>query len=316
MYNHIKAQAHKDYILNLIAETEAKYEKANSSNTYTRQELEYQTAVTEAANDVYLKRNKEKETAVKYTSFIEETRKSLLFECIYRLFDACTDNLGSDTTRRDSIKTNIVTNFINENGSENLINSFRTKSELLSEFYQLIDKYSKIIVEKANKEDEDTFRIEDPTKDNFYEDLDAVNADEAIFTIRNRVMMAMDEFKDQNTEDKLQIKSILQDANERIKAAQTDELREAYSIAAKRKKDEIIYNRRRGIFETMVYNVSKSSINNDDMKDLYINESGSLNMESIVEDTKLLYTFLEVVNTTKMVKVDEAYISNCVANIA
>ena len=43
-------------------------------------------------------------------------------------------------------------------------------------------------------------------------------------------------------------------------------------------------------------------------------EGGHLDMGKIVDRTKLMYTFLEMLNTTKIEKIDENYIANVVSS--
>ena len=50
------------------------------------------------------------------------------------------------------------------------------------------------------------------------------------------------------------------------------------------------------------------------MKDMYM-ENGRLNMERVVETSELIHTFLETVNTCKMLEVNEKYIETVLKGI-
>ena len=59
----------------------------------------------------------------------------------------------------------------------------------------------------------------------------------------------------------------------------------------------------------MVESLTRKSITDDRYKDRYVHES-TVDMESIVDDTRLIYTMLEMVNTTRMVNVDADFLTS------
>ena len=62
------------------------------------------------------------------------------------------------------------------------------------------------------------------------------------------------------------------------------------------------------VFEKMSRNLSRSIIKDEVVRENYITESGTLDTDLIVEASKVMYGFLETVNTLQLDKVDSAYI--------
>lgn len=66
------------------------------------------------------------------------------------------------------------------------------------------------------------------------------------------------------------------------------------------------------VMEALVINLSESAMKNDKLRDIYINEDGSLNIDSILDDAQALYTALETVNMSGLIKVDSKFIEGFV----
>ena len=50
-------------------------------------------------------------------------------------------------------------------------------------------------------------------------------------------------------------------------------------------------------------------------RDIYFNESGQIDMDLVMEATKVMYGFLETINTLQLEKVDFKYIEKVLADI-
>lgn len=254
-----------------------------------------------------LKENKNKKER-EYKKFIHDTKKSLLAECIYSLMDK---SIGyqQDKVRADVIKRNLVDNFIQEQGVDSLISRFRTESALLSEYSRIVEKYSKIIVEKVDKDNPDTFLVEPEEKDKFFEELEMSDVDEIATAIKMRVSDSVDEFINSNIRQKEEIKEVLTKSKEKIESSRSEEIKESYNILAKRKISSIREGRKMNIFESMVFTLAEASMKDEQLKSIYT-VNGKLDMDSIVENCTIMYSFLETLNSAKMVKIDEAYLKD------
>ena len=254
----------------------------------------------------------------KLTKFIVESKQTLLEECIYRLFDASLIKTTPDPNM-ERIARALVHNFVNEQGVETLLMRFETQSEMLSEFAFLVNKYHQLIRESIDKDNEETFKIDSKLTDKFYEDLDCVNADEVVYSIRNRVADAMNDFIDQNTTDKMEIKEILKNTQDQINivkdAERAPQIQEGYSIIAKQKISKIQNNRPRSILECMIRTLDSKAHTEENYRDMYFNESGNIDMDKVVDNARFLYTFLETINTSKMIDVNGQYIQEVLSDI-
>ena len=99
----------------------------------------------------------------------------------------------------------------------------------------------------------------------------------------------------------------LQNKKKELRKKSNNPLKEAYIDSMERQIVDLKRKRSKGVLEGMIYNVTESSVIDDEMKSIYF-ENGKLNLDKIVEETALLYGFLEMVNLCYMKKVDEQYI--------
>ena len=265
--------------------------------------------------DYYARRYANDEAAAAYGRFKQEVTDTLVAETVYCLAASCTDSMILENGYNKDLLRVLSTNFVNENGSQNLLRKWRGTSYIMSEFAYIIHNNIDSICEKADPKNQATLKIKDDQKKKFFKDIDKVNADSAIAAIRTKVKSATAEFIDSNNAAKEQIKSILDSTKKKIEKNEKDEnLKEAYAMNAKRKITDIRAGKTKGVFEAMVYSVSESAFKNEDAKKIFI-ENSSLNMDTVVEHCEVMYTFLETLNTLKLVKIDESYIEKLIDDL-
>ena len=145
----------------------------------------------------------------------------------------------------------------------------------------------------------------------------------AIDTIRNRVADAEETFIKNNAEDKKKIDELLTKISTNVKTVndlnnkedpKSKIAQESVQIA-KRQIDMIKTNRPLTIFEKMTRNLSLNIVKDCAVRESFIEEHGQLDVDMIVETAKVMYGFLETVNTLQLEKVDEAYIKNVLENM-
>ncbi|MCK9198056.1 MAG: hypothetical protein M0P49_00440 [Bacilli bacterium] len=276
--------------------------------------LEESAIVEDTRKAIFETVSEAKNKKTKFFDFSSSVKKSLLAESIYKLFDM---GLGihEQSVMSNAIKINLVNSFITENGADRLLSEFKYKSLLLSEISKTVTKYHKMIIESVDVSNEDSFKIDPLIKDDFFEELDMDNYKDVSIAIRTRVTDAVDEFIQSNIEDKQELKDAIQDAQNKILTAKTDEIKESFSQISKRKISKIRNGRKVNIFEAMVQALSKGVIQRDDLRESYTNNE-KLDMDKIVESCKIMYTFLETVQTAKMVNIDEEYIENVLLDMS
>ena len=199
--------------------------------------------------------------------------------------------------------------------------------------------------EKDDESDEDDSEVDenidmddDSLEDNSNDDLTAETKEEmlnkleeeedtdtAIDIIAQRISKAEEEFIKKNADDKQKIEDIVDGINDRINGAKADpnnsdedveELEQEAAIEMKRKINKIRDDRPHTVFEMMVRQLSEGIMNDTGaINEEYTDETGKINMESVVEVAKCVYGFLEFVNTVQLEKVDEAYIKHMIENM-
>ena len=255
-------------------------------------------------------------TSARFTSFAQTVRTALVTEAIYKIFkESMSDEIKNDRTST-SIMRAMVTEYVNENGYDTILNRMRTASSVTSVICNTITESAKKILESVDKSNPDTFYIAPEMKDEFFKQLDYSDSQAISDAIHKRASEAMDDFVTANTKDHEDITAALQQAQEKIGNVPTedDELRESYSTVARRKATEV-RNRPKGVFHSMVTAMCESVMKNADMHDEFMTE-GHLNIEKIVSRTYLMYTFMEMLNTSRIGKVDEIFIEGVIIDLS
>lgn len=249
--------------------------------------------------------------------FLENAKNSFISECIYKLY--CESLLLPLTSKNKTIGRNLVNSFVKENGAGNLINSFSTKNLLLSEMSRISQKYYNKILEsvEANKECRECieYNLDNTIKDDFYKELENIDTFDATKLIKERVADAVQQFIDDNSCAKLDYEDIIKQAQEKIASAKDEAVIEEYSNIAKLKINELKNKRKKNIFNLMVESLTRKILTDDEYKARYVNES-KVDMDSVVDNVQLIYTMLEMVNTTCMVNVDESFISGYLKSLS
>lgn len=174
----------------------------------------------------------------------------------------------------------------------------------------------------ADSEDkEDSVTDDDGNlKDSKEEMFDKLENDDdisdAVDIIAKRISDAETQFIQKNAEDKEKIKNIVNKVDDRIKAVtQSDEDEESKEEAIESEKNEsarlitdIKEKRFHSVFEGIVKDNFEYIMKDQELKESYMDIDGSMDMTRIVESSRIMYGFLEFVNSLQLEKVDEDYI--------
>lgn len=251
-----------------------------------------------------------------FGTYCKNIKKSLLSETMISLYE---QSLPKDMRMNNSNKaigTALINTFIEKEGVDSILINNKYKSLFLSEMNRLVNTYHKLIVESIDKEDP-YFSFKDSYKDDFFEEIKGQDFDEISDMIRMRVSDAMEDFVQSNINNKYDIDEVINHTKQKIDNAgygTSEELKQEYANMGKRRINEI-KNRKIGIMESLIQNISKSTVASDALKESYINEEGKLNMDKIVESATAIYTFLEMMNTAKFIDIDEYYIKDFLGNL-
>ena len=259
--------------------------------------------------------------AVSRSERLTKIKEAFIAECIYKLYK---ESVAFPMTSKDKvISRNLINKFVIENGAGNLISSFATKNLLLSEFSRISQKYYDRVLESIDDCKDAEFCgqiggqvLDQHVVDDFYKELEDVDATDAAKAIRDRVADAISHFIDTNASNKIEYEEIIKHAQDKANAisGQDETVAEGYLDLAKRKINEMKASRENSVYGYMVEALTASVLKDETLRTIYVNE-GSVDMDGIMNSTQLIYTMIEMVNTTNMVNVDERFIDEYLNNL-
>ena len=257
--------------------------------------------------------------------FKMNTRKTLLEMAIGAVFEEIIHEQHGDT-RDMSIGKNVISEFVNEFGYDKLARNMLEQNLITSQMIGYCEEYyDKIVTEAVAKnkkkkgQDEDhTFVMDKEVATAFLNDIEKLVPGKVITTIRGRVADSMQDFIDQQTQNKADIMEIYSKANDhakQTKAKLTPDSAEApanesvfsESVFLKQRANKI-YNRPTNVLGAMVHSMCENTYKDNAMKQQYLNESGNTDMRHIINDCAVIYTALETMNTLGVHQFDGPYI--------
>lgn len=256
----------------------------------------------------------------KLFEFKANVKKSLIKKMLMEL---CVGSIPNYTHREYSICENLIENYISEVGETALLKNMRfSENGFLRTCWSEINSHYKIITEDATR-DEDTQYIDSGSLDDFWKDVDNTeDVDDITNLIRMRVSNAEENFINRNQQDKENVKTVLKQTADRIQMAKdtndndyAESVEESETRIAKDKIYKIQHEGYRSVFDRMVRNLSEAAVKNKDAKGSLIDENGKLNMDSIVESARCMYSLLETIGTIQLEKVDNKYIEDTLKSI-
>ena len=231
----------------------------------------------------------------------------------------------SDEDKKDESENNTNNDDSNEDKSDDPLNytGDDDEDEEESDDDTEEDDNSVVIVDD-DEDEEESLEDDDENKDKVFEDLDKEeDVQKAVELIRKRVADAEETFIKNNAEDKKKIDDLLGKISDNVKTVEDmgDEDSTESKIAKEsatmnnRKIKDITENRPLTIFEKMTRELGSSIVRNVSIREQYLDENGSLDSGSVVESARVMYGFLETLNTLKLEKVDEKYIAKVLEEI-
>ena len=231
----------------------------------------------------------------------------------------------SDEDKKDESENNTNNDDSNEDPSDDPLNytGDDDEDEEESDDDTEEDDNSVVIVDD-DEDEEESLEDDDENKDKVFEDLDKEeDVQKAVELIRKRVADAEETFIKNNAEDKKKIDDLLGKISDNVKTVEDmgDENSTESKIAKEsatmnnRKIKDITENRPLTVFEKMTRELGSSIVRNVSVREQYLDENGSLDSGSVVESARVMYGFLETLNTLKLEKVDEKYIAKVLEEI-
>lgn len=256
--------------------------------------------------------------------FKMNTRKTLLEMAIGAVFEEIIHEQHGDT-RDMSIGKNVISEFVNEFGYDKLARNMLERNLITSQMIGYCEEYyDKIVTEavaknkKKGKDEDHTFVMDKEIATAFLNDIEKLVPGKVITTIRGRVADSMQDFIDQQTQNKADIMEIYSKANDHAKQtkaklasdsteAPANESVFTESVFLKQRANKI-YNRPTNVLGAMVHSMCENTYKDNAMKQQYLNESGNTDMRHIINDCAVIYTALETMNTLGVHQFDGPYI--------
>ena len=301
-----------------------------AKNAY-RERKDRLVAVSEAADKaaIWDKLSSRNRNDFSYIDFKKKVTDAYVVEGLTVLVDNCLSPILIREDYHQKLVRQLVTNFVNEEGSAKLLNKFKSTSYVMSEMAYIIETTIQSILEKAKQDESKSFKLDKEDKEKFYTKLEKVDVDDAVTKITDRVRTQQQEFVNNNMEEKAALSAALtktqnkvednkaklaEKANSEKAKESAVKVEESYIAMGKRRATDIRNSRTKNIFECMVYNLSKAAMINESAGQAFIDNS-RLNMDKIVEHCETLCTFITALDSLKIINVNEAYIEKMLADM-
>jgi hypothetical protein len=310
-------------------ETKLKLEDAarQQAKADAREQSERRKAIDEAVeyNSIWDKLISAKTEGTTISDFRRKLTDAYVVEGLTVFVDNCVSPVLIREEYNQRLVRQLVSNFVKEEGSIRLLDKFKRTSYLLSEMAYIIENQVESILEKADPKNQESFKVEQQDKEKFYENLGKIDSDKATHAISSRVQLQVNDFINDNMQQKAQLAESLAKTEQKVAAKQNEintkmaenkakqeeaaKIEEAYIAMGQRRAIDIVSSRTKNVFEHMVINLSKAAFVNEAAREVFVEDS-KINMDKIVEHCEVLCTFVTALDSIKLINVDENYITN------
>lgn len=278
--------------------------------------------------------------------FSESVNSRLLECCLYQgMLKPVLKEQFCNSHERKLGKT-LVRNFIKEHGAFNLVQSLKDKSCYLNEWYEAIKGYHTAMMNEAREiaqegiPEAELFDIEDDTIKKFVFDTKTIIPKDITKMITSRVEDAVNDFIDQNKKQKEEIKKVYEKAKEKVASLKDtidpndpsfqdfngdpnteldpkygDQVQEQ-AMAMVRGKQRAFREEATSVFSILSKNTLEAIHRNQAIKESYsVGMTGRLDFQKAINDTKVMYSFLECLNTLNIMDLNESTLSKLLTDM-
>lgn len=304
----------------LMLEAAARKEAKQSYNQ-SKERLAYLSEAADRAA-IWNKLNSRNRVDYSYIDYKKKLTDAYVTEGLVAIVDNCLNPVLVREQYHQKLVRQLVTNFVNEEGSMKLLKKFRGTSYIMSEMAYVIETTVESILERADKDNPESFKPDKKDKDKFYDNLSKIEVGDAVDKITDRVQDQAAEFMNTNMSEKAELAASLsktqkkvednkQKLAEKVNSKKEQEkaakIEEGYIALGKRRATDIRNSKTKNVLEQMVYTLSKAAIVNESAGKVFVDNS-RLNMDKIVEHCETICTFVTALDSLKIINVDEAYI--------
>lgn len=304
----------------LMLEAAARKEAKQSYNQ-SKERLAYLSEAADRAA-IWNKLNSRNRVDYSYIDYKKKLTDAYVTEGLVAIVDNCLNPVLVREQYHQKLVRQLVTNFVNEEGSMKLLKKFRGTSYIMSEMAYAIETTVESILERADKDNPESFKPDKKDKDKFYDKLSKIEVGDAVDKITDRVQDQAAEFMNTNMSEKAELAASLsktqqkvennkQKLAEKVNSKKEQEkaakIEEGYIALGKRRATDIRNSKTKNVLEQMVYILSKAAIVNESAGKVFVDNS-RLNMDKIVEHCETICTFLTALDSLKIININEAYI--------
>lgn len=237
--------------------------------------------------------------------------------------------LEADYSNSDQLclSDKLMTSYVLEQNSFNLVNRMYDINIYLNDIASVVDEAYNVIIEEVKNDidsgmtQDDAFNIEfNSIKDNFITKTKAAIPNDITKMICDKVQDSVQDFIDYNKDNKFRIQKIYDETKKKIEETSklniSDEnrkvLKEDYIRDAKYKESKIL-EEEKNLFGSITGVLLESIYSISSLKESYTSKIGLKNkvdLHKVINTSKVIYTFLESLNTMNMETIDEEYIKN------
>lgn len=201
-------------------EKESDEVKKIKTESFINEKNEYVNNYINSRYDKINKRNK----------FLTECKSGFLTAALLRVLkESMTCKINAFD---ESVMKSIVSQFVNEQGTGDLLRRFKYQNITLAELGRVVNEAYDMVLDKLNsynetetnpdgsvnptQEPKDVLKLDKGTVDEFYNNLSTINTDNATSMIKDKVQDAIQEFIDDNVENNSQVQEIINSAKSTI----------------------------------------------------------------------------------------------------
>ena len=248
----------------------------------------------------------------RFTSFVETVTSTFVTECLYNILEHAIDKKDRNLTNTSILRA-MASQYVHENDCHEILHKMKRGSVALSQMHNIIREACDKAIEGCDKDDPNTFAITPEMKDEFYKSLDYSDSQAISDEINSRVSNSINDFINANVKDHEDIQTALDDAQEKIAKTDDGEIQESYNILAKGKITDI-RNAPKNVFHSMVSSMCESVIKHPQENSEFFKE-GKLDVDKVVSRVSLMYTFMEMLNTSRLEKVDSVFVEGVIRDL-
>ena len=209
----------------------------------------------------------------------------------------------------------LIDQFVQEEGAYNILENMRHGTVVTSLYASYIDECVESLMETCRKEckgkdiEEDNlcYIFDKEHSEKFIDSLSSSTPNKLAEIIGDRVTTSVTSFINKQQDDQNQVKDILNNARDKIVSSKEADFAESVNMSAKRKINQI-YRENTNIFGCMVKDFSKSVLLEQEQFGEYIREENKIDFARLINDTQVMYTVMETVNTCGFMKIDKDYL--------